>query len=69
MANGSPATHQTLRQQEGTGEDSYIHLADWTVSVAEFGKKKKKNIKLELLADYMPHFIEPTTMELAVYTA
>ena len=30
VANGSPVTHQTLRQQGGTGEDSYIHLADWT---------------------------------------
>ena len=68
MANGSPATHQTLGQQGGSGEDSHIHLADWTVSVAAIEKKKKK-IKLELLADYMPHIIEPTTMELAVYTA
>ena len=42
MANGSPATHQTLRQQGGTGEDSYIHLADWTFSVAAIEKKKKK---------------------------
>ena len=41
VANGSPATHQTrLRQQEGTGEDSYIHLADWTLSVAAIKKKK-----------------------------
>ena len=30
VANGSPATHQTLRQQGGTGEDSHSHLADWT---------------------------------------
>ena len=28
------ATHQTLRQQGGTGEDSHIHLADCTLSVA-----------------------------------
>ena len=42
MANGSPVTHQTLRQQGGTGEDSYIHLAGWTLSVAAMEKKKKK---------------------------
>ena len=30
VANGSPATHQTLQQQRGTGEDGYIHLVDWT---------------------------------------
>ena len=41
VANGSPATHQTLRQQGGTGEDSYIHPADWTLSVAAMEKKKK----------------------------
>ena len=40
-ANGSPATHQTLGQQGGTGKDSYIYLADWTLSVAAFEKKKK----------------------------
>ena len=34
-------THQTLRQQGGTGEDSHIHLADWTLSVAAIEKKKK----------------------------
>ena len=37
MANGSPA----LRQQGGSGEDSHIHLADWTLSVAAIEKKKK----------------------------
>ena len=42
VANGSPVTHQTLRQQGGTGEGSYIHLADWTLSVAAIEKKKKK---------------------------
>ena len=41
VANGSPVTHQTLRQQGETGEDSYIHLADWTLSVATIKKKKK----------------------------
>ena len=44
-ANGSPAAHQTLRQQGGTGEDSHIHLADWTLSVAAIEKKKNKNKK------------------------
>ena len=39
VANSSPATRQTIRQQGGTGEDSYIHLADWTRSVAEIEKK------------------------------
>ena len=28
VANGSPVTHPTLRQQGGTGEDGHIHLAD-----------------------------------------
>ena len=45
VANGSPVTHQTLRQQGGTGEDSYIHLADWILSVAAIEKKKKKKKK------------------------
>ena len=40
MANRSPATHQTLRQKAGTGEDGHIHLADWTFSVAVIEKKK-----------------------------
>ena len=40
VANGSPVTHQTIRQQRGTGEDSDINLADWTLSVAAIGKKK-----------------------------
>ena len=40
-ANGSPAIHQTLRQQGGTGEDGYSHLADWTLCVAAIEKKKK----------------------------
>ena len=42
VANSSPVTHQTVRQQGGTGEDSHIHLADWTLSVAAIEKKKKK---------------------------
>ena len=42
VASGSPVTHQILRQKGGTGEDSYIHLADWTLSVAAIEKKKKK---------------------------
>ena len=45
VANGSPVTHQTVRQQGGTGEDSYTHLADWTLSVAAIEKKKKKKKK------------------------
>jgi len=32
-------THETLRQQGGTGEDSHIHLAGWTSSVAAIEKK------------------------------
>ena len=40
VANSSPATHQTLRQQGGTGEDGHIYLADWTLSVAAIEKKK-----------------------------
>ena len=39
VANSSPATHQTLGQQERTGEDGHIHLVDWTLSVAVIEKK------------------------------
>ena len=39
--NGSLVTHPTLGQQGGTGEDSHIHLADWTLNVAAIEKKKK----------------------------
>ena len=46
VANGSPAAHQTLGQQGGTGEDSHIHLADWTPSVAAIEKKKKWGVIL-----------------------
>ena len=41
VANSSPVTRQTLRQQGGTGEGSHIHLADWTLSVAAIDKKKE----------------------------
>ena len=36
------AVYQTLGQQGGTGEDSHIHLADWTLSVAAIENKKLK---------------------------
>ena len=42
VANGSPATHQTLWQQGETGEDGHIYLADWTLIVAAIMKKKNK---------------------------
>ena len=45
MASSSPATHQTLGQQGGTGEDGHSHLVDWTLSVAAIWKKKKKKKK------------------------
>ena len=48
VANSSPATHQTLGQQGGTGEDSYTHLADWTFSVAAIEKKKKTEFYVSL---------------------
>ena len=53
VANGSPATHQTLWQQGGTGEDSYIHLADWTLSVTAIEKKKKKKKKKKSVCIHM----------------
>ena len=40
VANSSPVTHQTLRQQGGTQEESCIHLADWTLRLAAIEKKK-----------------------------
>ena len=43
VANSISATHQTRRQQGGTGEDSYIHLGDWTLGVAAIEKKKKSH--------------------------
>ena len=58
VANSSPVTHQPLRQQGGTGEDSYVHLADWTLSVAAIEKKKKITIFLNyagpLVVDILP---------------
>ena len=42
VANSSPATHQTLWQQGGTGEDGHIHLIDWTFSVVTSKKNKKQ---------------------------
>ena len=48
-ANCSPATHQTLQQQQGgTGEDSHVHLADWTLCVAVIKKKKKSMLRVAL---------------------
>ena len=44
VADSSPATHQTLQQQGGTGEDGYIHFADWTLSAAATEKKKEEYI-------------------------
>ena len=41
VANGSPATHQSVRQQGGTAEDGHIHLADWSLRVTAIEKKKK----------------------------
>ena len=41
VTNSSPATHQTLRQQRGTGQDGYLHPADWAFSVKTIEKKKK----------------------------
>ena len=55
VANGSPATHQTLQQQGGTGEDDYIHLADWTLNVAAIEKKKKKKKKKDVLHFLITH--------------
>ena len=34
-ANSSPATHQTVWQHGGTGQDSLIHLADWILSITK----------------------------------
>ena len=41
VANSSPATHQTLWQLGEIGEDGYVHLADWTISVVAMEKKIK----------------------------
>ena len=43
VANGSPVTHQTLRQQEGTGENSHIHLSDW-LSVQRRSKRRSSSV-------------------------
>ena len=45
VANGSPVTPQTLRQQGGTGEDGHIHLADWALSIVVI-KKKKNSLRI-----------------------
>ena len=43
VANGSPDTHQTQRQQGGIGEESHIYLADRTPSVEATERKKTLN--------------------------
>ena len=42
VANSSPATHQTLRQKGGAGEDGHVHLTDRTLSVVATDKKWEK---------------------------
>ena len=44
--NSSPATHQTLWQQGGTGEDGHIYLSRWTVRVS--GNREEENISIWL---------------------
>ena len=51
VANGSPATHQTPRQQGGTVEDGHIHLTVWTLSVAEIKKKEKTARSSRMLSE------------------
>ena len=53
-ANGSPATHQTLWQQGGTGEDTQIHLADWTLTSLSVAMIKKKKSALAVLVAKNP---------------
>ena len=66
VANGSPVTHQTLRQQGGTGEDSYTHLADCTLSVAVIEKKKKSVLLTVSISLSKPHFPAPFLLTLPV---
>ena len=53
VANGSLVTHQTLRQQRGTGEDGYIHLADWTLQCNGDREEEieRETVKLLLLLE------------------
>ena len=44
VADSSSSTHQTLRQQGGTGEDGHVHLAYRTLSVAAIEKKYSRNL-------------------------
>ena len=55
VVNSSSATHQTLRQQGGTGEDGYIHLADWTLSEAAMEKKNQHFISTLLAQMILCH--------------
>ena len=48
-------THQTLGQQGGTGEDSHVHLADWTLSVAAIEKKNQHFISTLLAQEILCH--------------
>ena len=59
VADGRPVTHQTLRQQGGTGEDSYIYLADRTLSVAAI--EKKFFVFFCFLSSYAPRFRRPVS--------
>ena len=63
---GSPATHQTLQQQGGTGKDSYIHLADWTLSVAAIEKNPISTLYLLLSVLYLFLSVPSISLSLTV---
>ena len=70
VADSSPATHQTLQQQGGTGEDSYIHPAVWTFSEGVIEKMKKtRQAFSDLLCrvDGVPGGIQPLPQCSAVH--
>ena len=76
VANSSPATHQTLRQQGVTGEDGHIHLADcmgFQCSSDQEEKEIKHNqikvkIKVEILRTSKPVYVWSTNQKVALNT-
>ena len=67
VANSSPARHQTLWQQGGSGEDGHFHLAERTLSAAAIEKKKEEEDPLWLtqLCNRIPNYNELTNQPLA----
>ena len=69
VANSSPARHQTLWQQGGSGEDGHFHLAERTLSAAAIEKKKEEEDPLWLTqhCNRIPNYNELTNQPLLYF--